>query len=108
MFSLSVWSIQTDEVSHEPRSNASLFFFSVSDKAEHWSEASRRASAQICVCHQWETSAEHTEKAAAGAELSVTAADAPPRLTAPETALSADSGLTVSLCFHDYDLKLRP
>ncbi len=65
------------------------------------------ANAQICVCHQWETSAEHAEKAAAGAELSVTAAEAFP-LAAPETALSADSGLTASLCFHDYDLKLRP
>lgn len=34
------------------------------------------ANAQICACHQWETSAEHTEKAAAGAEFSVTAGEA--------------------------------
>lgn len=65
------------------------------------------ASAQICACHQWETSAEHTEKAAAGAEFSVTAGEASPPSQHRTQGYSADSGLTVSLCFHDYDLKLR-
>lgn len=52
-----VWNIKT--VTHEPCSNTLLFFYSLSI---HWSEVSWQTNPRICVCHQWETSAEHTEK----------------------------------------------
>lgn len=67
-----------------------MFFYFLS---EHWTDASWRANTGIRVCHQWETSAEHTEKQQQEQSSVLQEGQLFPLV---ETQLSADSGLPLS------------
>lgn len=87
------------KISHEQRSNTSLFFYAAPSKAGHWSETSRRVlAARICVCHQRETSAEHAEKQQQ-AQSSVLQQGKLFPSQKSRTELSASSGLVLQVFF---------